>query len=95
VIKSSSGTIDDKWEKEPYIIVGIPNEDILVYKLKKKAGKGKENTLDRNLLLPLMSIPYTDDETQSEKPKARPEKREQTIHTGVVPEQECRLQHRK
>jgi hypothetical protein len=55
------GKLDDKWEKEPFIIVRIPNEDIPVYKLNKKTGKGKERTLHRNILLPLMSIPYTYD----------------------------------
>jgi hypothetical protein len=30
---TSKGKLDDKWEKQPFIIVGIPNDDIAVYKL--------------------------------------------------------------
>lgn len=60
------GKLDDRWEKEPYIIIGRPNLDIPVYKLKKESGKGPEKMLHRNLLLPLMSIPY--EEIPSDRP---------------------------
>lgn len=67
-----TGKLDDKWEKDPYIVAEIPIQDIPVYKVKKETGKGREKTLHRNLLLPLMSIPYTDEETQREPQQKRP-----------------------
>ena len=53
------GKLDDKWEKEPFLVIEIPNEDIPVYRLKRENGKGPVKTLHRNLLLPLNYIPYT------------------------------------
>ena len=63
------GKLDDKWEKEPFLVIEIPNEDIPVYRLKRENGKGPVKTLHRNLLLPLNYIPYTVDPVGSPKPR--------------------------
>ena len=48
--------IGDKWEREQYVIIDIPNSEIPVYKVQKESGKGPVRTLHRNLLLPFMFI---------------------------------------
>ena len=56
----------DKWDKQPYIVEEIPNEGIPVYKVKKASGLGKLKTLHRNMLLPFMFIPETQDRERQE-----------------------------
>ena len=47
----------DRWSEEVYIVVGQPNSDIPVYRVKLEVGRGAVKTLHRNLLLPLCSLP--------------------------------------
>lgn len=56
------GKLDDRWEKEAYIICDKPSRDIPMYTVKKEFGKGKENTFHRILPFPLSSIPYINKE---------------------------------
>lgn len=49
----------DKWAKDPYIILSIPNADMPVYKIRKESGQGPIKTVHRNLLLPFMWLPRT------------------------------------
>ena len=49
----------DKWDKDPYIVVGKPDNLIPVFKVKKETGSGPVKTLHRNMLLPFSSIPTT------------------------------------
>ena len=45
--------IEDKWEKEAYIVLEQPNQDIPVFCVQKENGSGRIRTLHRNLLFPL------------------------------------------
>ncbi|MCU7858926.1 MAG: DDE-type integrase/transposase/recombinase, partial [Candidatus Thiodiazotropha sp. (ex Lucinoma kastoroae)] len=47
----------DKWAKDPYVVVGKPDENIPVFKVQKETGTGPIKTLHRNMLLPFSSIP--------------------------------------
>ena len=49
----------DKWARHPNIVVGQPDNNIPVYKVRKESGKGQEKTLHRNMLLPFSIIPLT------------------------------------
>ena len=75
------GKLDDKWEKEPFLVTEKPSEDISVYRLKRENGKGPVKTLHRNLLLPLNSIPYTEDpvERPIPEPRKQNEKKDENI----------------
>ena len=74
LVKSGKSKLSDKWERDPYIVVDIPNPDIPVYKVQKESGKGAIRTLHRNLLLPFISI---SDNVDIESPK-QPERKQQT-----------------
>ncbi|KAK3087159.1 hypothetical protein FSP39_002462 [Pinctada imbricata] len=50
----------DKWSKEVYVVISIPNSDIPVYRVQKETG-GPTRTLHRNLLLPFTAIPKASD----------------------------------
>lgn len=50
----------DKWAKDPYIIIDIPNKDFPVYKVQKESAGGPTRTLHRNMLLPFTLIPAND-----------------------------------
>ena len=43
----------DKWETEPYRIIGKPDASMPVYVVQRSDGVGKERTLHRNMLFPL------------------------------------------
>ena len=60
VAKTGKCKLSDKWEKDPYVVLDIPNIDIPVYKVQKSSGKGPVRLLHRNLLLPFMFL--SDDE---------------------------------
>jgi hypothetical protein len=45
------------WEEVPYIIQKQPNEDLLVFAVKREDGEGKTRVLHRNMLLPFTSLP--------------------------------------
>ena len=49
----------NKWETEPYTVVGIPDENMPVYIVQRSTGKGPRRTLHRNMLLPL-ALPLMD-----------------------------------
>ena len=49
----------NKWETEPYTIVGIPDENMPVYIVQRSTGKGPRRTLHRNMILPL-ALPLVD-----------------------------------
>ena len=43
----------DRWEQEPYTVIGQPNDDIPVFTVRKENGEGRTRTVHRNLLLPI------------------------------------------
>ena len=49
--------VADRWEKDVYLVVDLPNKDIPIYILKPEHGRGKCRILHRNLLLPFMAVP--------------------------------------
>ena len=51
----------DKWERDPYRILEIPIYDLPVCKVQRENGKGPVKTLHRNMLLPFMYIPTSQD----------------------------------
>lgn len=72
--KTGRSKLSDKWERDPYVIVDMPNPDIPVYKVQKESKKGAIRTLHRNLILPFMSISDTVD-TEFPKESDRQHKR--------------------
>ena len=43
----------DWWEKDPYIVIDQPNDDIPDYRVKRDVARSKTRILHRNFLLPL------------------------------------------
>lgn len=64
----------DKWARDPYIVVGIPNSNIPVYKVQKERGDSPVKTLHRNMLLPFTAIPIIKKVTASPETKSKPSK---------------------
>ena len=60
----------DKWEREPYVIVGIPDQNVPVYQVQLESTKGPIRTLHRNFILPFVSVPEQD-EQPAKPPKQR------------------------
>ncbi|XP_071144366.1 uncharacterized protein [Mytilus edulis] len=48
--------LENKWGKQPYVIVSKPDSDIPVYIIRQEHGRGRK-TVHRNMLLPITSIP--------------------------------------
>ena len=44
----------DRWEKNPYIAIDQPNDDIPVYRIKREGARSKTRFLHRNFLLPFI-----------------------------------------
>ena len=47
----------DRWEKNPYIVIDQPNDDIPVYRVKREGARSKTRVLHRNFLLPFIGLP--------------------------------------
>lgn len=47
----------DRWDKDPYVVIGIPNKDSPVFKVRKESDESVIKTLHRNMLLPFSAIP--------------------------------------
>jgi hypothetical protein len=77
--KTGKAKLSDKWERDPYIVIDIPNPEIPVYRVQKESGKGKVKTLHRNLLLPFM---YISDSLTDERPENKPDQRKSTRSSG-------------
>lgn len=61
------GKLDDKWERNVYIVTSQPNLDIPVYVVKRERGDGGERVLHRNMLSPCkfeMSLPLEEREKE-------------------------------
>ena len=46
----------DRWEKNPYIVIDQPKDDIPVYRVKREGARSKTRVLHRNFLLPFISL---------------------------------------
>ena len=76
--------IADHWEEDVYVVTGMPNPDIPVFEVRREDGKGRVRTLHRNLLLPISSVPPTEElrpvnppSVQKPKPKPEPKKKQE------------------
>ena len=49
--------IANRWDKTPYVVIQIPNQDVPVYRIQKESGDQIIKTLHRNMLLPFSAIP--------------------------------------
>ena len=47
----------DKWERDAYIVIDIPDGNIPVFKVRKESGNHQVRILHRNMLLPFSFIP--------------------------------------
>ena len=74
----------DRWEQEPYTVIGQPNGDIPVFTVRRENGEGRIRTLHRNLLLP---VGLLHDATPTPAPRksrikpATPKRKEELIET--------------
>lgn len=56
IVKSRKSKLSDKWERNPYIYIDMPNQDIPENKVQKESGKANIRTLHRKFLLLFISI---------------------------------------
>ena len=42
----------DKWDKDPYVVIDIPDKNVPVYKVQRESGNPTVKALHRNMLLP-------------------------------------------
>ena len=49
--------LENKWERDPYIIESQPDTDIPVYVLTPEHRRSRKVTVHRNMLLPILSLP--------------------------------------
>ena len=76
----------DKWSKDIFVVVSIPNVDIPVYRVRAEEG-GKVRTLHRNLLLPVLAIRETESfSTKDCHTTVNPAKVETRVKTTVADE---------
>jgi len=68
----------DKWEHQPYIVLGQPNEDIPVYTVQRDNGEGRKRNLHRNHLLPIGDL--------RDRPIPMPRTRKQRPTTVTTPD---------
>ena len=54
--------LEDRWEEDSYEVVGQPDLEIPVFRVKKSDGTGRERVLHRNHLLPIASRTDAEDE---------------------------------
>ena len=67
----------DKWDKDPYVVIDIPDKSVPVFRVGKESGSETVKTLHRNMLLPFSSIPSTsqvDESLLSNKTQKPPKK---------------------
>ena len=62
----------DQWEKNPYIIIDQPNDNIPVYRVKLEGARSKPRILHRKLMLPFICLPTYEEDEQLE-PVVSPE----------------------
>lgn len=64
--------LEDRWEKDQYVVLEQPNAEIPVYTVQHEDGKGKIRTLHRNLLFPI-ALPQEGLKTNKTKKKTTAE----------------------
>ncbi len=76
---SGKHKLEDRWEKDVYVVLEKPNADIPVYVVQKEDKTGRTRTLHRNLLFPLV-LPL-----QGRKKATKKEKPPQVVE--VIPQE--------
>ena len=56
----------DRWEKNPYIVINQPNDDIPVYRVKCEGARSKTRVLHTKFLLPFIGLPTYEEDEQLE-----------------------------
>ena len=49
--------LTDKWDKDSYVVIDIPERNVPVYKVQRESGNPTVKTLHRNMMLPFSAIP--------------------------------------
>ena len=83
----------DKWDKDSYVVIGIPDKSIPVYKVQKDSGDHSVKTLHRNMLLPFSAIPglsevRVPDTTQESQPKLHKTRSKTPKRSAELPDSE-------
>ena len=63
----SRSKLDDRWERDVYVVISIPNSDIPVYTVRKEKGDAKTRTLHRNLFTSVSAISLVSDSSENTK----------------------------
>ena len=71
--------LSDKWEDEPYLVIGQPSVGIPFYKVQKQSGEGRIKTLHRNLLLPIQTGPHLTQPTNQDETRPTPAPRRRNV----------------
>ena len=81
-----SGKLDNKWEKEIFVVDRKPSQDIPVYIVRKEDGTGRKRTVHRNLLLPcpLVNVEQEPAKQCPRKESLKPGKPSQVMETPVT-----------
>ena len=76
----------ERWDRDSYVVIGMPEINIHVYHVQKEFGDGSVKTLHRNMLLPFSAIPSISEiGTNSSRSKSKKEKNEMSPKTIPVP----------
>ena len=74
----------DKWDKDPYVVIDIPDRNVPVYKVQRESGYPTVKTLHRNMLLPFSAIPGIS-EIRPTPSITQPPKQKKTINSAPKP----------
>ena len=74
----------DKWDKDPYVVIDIPDRNVPVYKVQRESGNPTVKTLHRNMLLPFSAIPGIS-EIRPTPPVTQPPKQKKNINSAPKP----------
>jgi len=51
-----------RWERDPYVIVDIPDLEVSVFQIRLESGKGPLRMVHRNFILPFISVPSDEED---------------------------------
>ena len=76
----------DRWDRDSYVVIGMPDINIPVCHVQKEFGDGSVKTLHRNMLLPFTIIPSISEiGTNTSGSKSKKDKSEMSSKTIPVP----------
>jgi len=61
----------DRWERDPYVIVDIPDLEVSVFQIRLESGKGPLRMVHRNFILPFISVPSNEEDPTPITPRVR------------------------